>query len=559
MIREIKEILFRDIYFFSIRMKQYVALLLIMLAYYLMVSQYIESWDDVMYQFYHIEKNGYRDIVWNHPISSFIDAVNSQIIDYKLFNGRFITHTIIQLLCGTPIGKFLFPLIVTLFWGLFIVGIQYLVKIITGKNLGYTPIAILSLLLIVSPGKTFLGSVSFAVNYVLGSTSMIWCLCIILSDNLHRHINKITFSITCLFFLFSGTLHEGFSIPMAAFMTVWIILKKGKISKSLWILIACYYVGAIFEITAPANFHRLTVNETDRSLIRKVLSATSALLRSHFQVLLLIIITIWLWITRKKSPNKLTIVWPFIFIALISLLFDIVIAFMGPHQLIPICVMEIAIFSILYTQTRFYNEFKYRGIIQSVSVLVLTAFFCIILNVRVDYKRAWDKFIDETRESNSTFANAENLYQINDRYCKLLLYFSPEEEINRYITWGKTYSVALSALATNGENPYLISLVLPKSIDDLNKLIKPDCEFSDDIYSTGQFVVVRQDKNKTRNNLIYELKPTIYDLLKQKIGIDCHLTETIQLKDIDCFIDSTFMYSIIYIDPQSIQTIQLCN
>lgn len=543
---------------FGFQISGWVALMFTMFAYFLLISQFVESWDDVMYSFVHVEKSGGREIVWEQPVNSLYDAIASQCVDYRFFNGRALTHTIVQLFCGSAVGKVLFGILMSICFGFFLIGVQMLVRYTTGRSSSLLTIVTALFVLLIIPPYSFLGSISFAVNYLGASTALLWSICIILFYNKNDSNNRLVIGIKCICLFIFGAMHEGFSIPMSAFLLLWCLINRKNLDRNLLIMIICYWAGTLLVTVAPANFLRFAEVQAEHNngLFRKVLSVSSMLIRDYFQIQLLVVFLFILAFRYKKLKTLATKLLPFLTICIAAVLFDVIIAWKGDHQLTPVCVMEVVVVSILWVM---YVPAKVRHnkYLNSVWSFLLICFYAAILTTRISYKQTFNNLLTAAAQSESGIVIAKDFYEKRKTVPKILRKFSQDEDIRRFVEGGKDYRTVLSALATDGCDINKVKSILPSPIDDIMKFIRHENELKSDIYDAGNFLVVKQHSDDFKSDLFYTSVPTRYDKLKSKFNLYNENQRVSCLQKCNSFQDSCYIYSIVFLKSGDIKTLEL--
>ncbi len=232
-----------------------IALIYLCISFYIMNSSTPLRCDDLIYQYRWIGErtDGIREpIDLNHRVENFSEVFMSQINHYKVMNGRFIVHYLVQSFCGF-IGKPIFNIINTLIYLLFLIGCIRFLKI--SSSIGV--LTALSLLWLGIPIQhIFYYSISFSINYLWPSTGLIWFF--ILFDKYRQDSGINIFKIICIFFysLLFGSMHEGFSLPLSGVLFLYLLTHRKQINALILIMSIGVWLGTASIILAPGTLER---------------------------------------------------------------------------------------------------------------------------------------------------------------------------------------------------------------------------------------------------------------------------------------------------------------
>lgn len=223
--------------------------------------------DDLIYQYYWQEErlNNYGEpIDLNNTIDNIAEAFNSQINHYNVMNGRFIVHFIVQCYCGF-LGKPLFNIANTIVFFLFYIGCLRLIGFETQEKRIF---AISALWLALPIIHIFYYSISFSVNYLWASTSLIYLLIILNKSKVFVPKKETVLHLSALFLccIILSSFHEGFSIPLCGVLFIYICKKRNHTSIRLIICAAGVLIGSLFLIMAPGIIGRGSSSLASHSL-----------------------------------------------------------------------------------------------------------------------------------------------------------------------------------------------------------------------------------------------------------------------------------------------------
>lgn len=233
----------------------YIALIYLCISFYIMNSSTPLRCDDLIYQYQWIGErtDGMREpIDLGHRVENFSEAFMSQINHYKVMNGRFIVHYLVQSFCGF-IGKPIFNIINTLIYLIFLIGCIRFLKISSSTG----ALTALSLLWLGIPIQhIFYYSISFSINYLWPSSGLIWFY--ILFDKYRQNSETNIFKIIYIFFysLLLGSMHEGFSLPLSGVLFLYLLSHRKQVNTSILIMSVGVWLGTASIIFAPGTIGR---------------------------------------------------------------------------------------------------------------------------------------------------------------------------------------------------------------------------------------------------------------------------------------------------------------
>lgn len=183
------------------------------------------------------------------PINSFGDVIRSQADHYVTTNGRFVVHTFVQSFCAL-LGKTAFAIANGLAWFLLIIlALRLPTRLPSGRQSCFvaTLLWIVFLPLPMDP--------AFQINYVWAAAMLCGWLLLFFNDTSHK--NSIGFLIlTALYSVVCGSLHEGFSIPLAIGICYLLATKRSSLTRTQIVMAIAFGVGTLLVCLAPGNFYR---------------------------------------------------------------------------------------------------------------------------------------------------------------------------------------------------------------------------------------------------------------------------------------------------------------
>lgn len=425
---------------------------LVAIAYYILVSQYIRNIDDFGYAFV-ITGTDMRP-----PVLSPADAVRSQCFAYFDDNGRFLLHVVIQCLAALPTVVPFF-LLSTVAFVLLIEGVCRLAA--SGRALSTTErlTALFFLLLFnAHPGSTWFNNIAFTVNYLWPGTAVVWFVLLLRrAMRHHRPPSPVAGTLLFLFALICGSLQESFTLGVAAGLLVAVPGPVRRTTPSVRLLAVGFLVGAAILFFAPANFSR--VRETNSGFV-PLLSAV----KYYGFWLSAIGLPLLVWANRRFCPDTLRDNGLFYVAAAFNLLFTLLIACNGARQhcattlyltipalqlLFRLCASRIA---------------RHRRAVAAVLLAVMLPAYAAVYAVRAQLVRAdrelWGRFMATT----DTLVPATGYYDLQRRMLResclnrftdidyLYIHYYKLRVMNLYATRGKSWTLRHAVLPDEADS-----------------------------------------------------------------------------------------------------------
>ncbi len=277
----------------------FAVLALVAIAFYVHNVLSAEFSDDFMYKY--VLRNGLPD--YSQPIKSIPDIIKSQIDHYFTWNGRTITHIIVQLVTGL-FGKTVFNLLNTVVFCFFI----FLLKNNISNKGNYNPFAyiltVALVLLLPEPNLTFLWMTG-SINY-LWTAAITLCFIRLIETIGLRPFNKRTVSVLLLSFLM-GWGHEGITFPLAfSLIVIYLLHIKENISRVGFWMAVLFMLGACTSAFSPATAARsgVTNGVAVSALALKAFSAFVVLKKLHI-IHITIIVMVIMWFKQRALLKSL--------------------------------------------------------------------------------------------------------------------------------------------------------------------------------------------------------------------------------------------------------------
>lgn len=428
------------------------------------------------------------DAVRKH-VDSVEDAIVSQSREYFRSNGRFITHVMVQTICGTvPMSTFVIINTMVFFVFLFCM-------IHFSLRRPYRLEEMMILLggiwfLIPFKGMTFFGNVAMTVNYLWTTTFTL--LFMMLYYGLKRSGRRVSFWGLIGLFILSvivGSLQESFCIGFAgAFFFLLILGWKTKTLTRLDIVVAVgYMIGAAFCVLSPANFSRAHGDG-----IGFHFNVIYGLLASPAFDVFLITLVFYLFRRRNQFAHFVKENFIFSLAFLFNLLFALVIAYNGRHQLTCISVL-----ALILTCKIWFEEFQWSAKWKTLFAVLLTVGIIItyipIKSLRKEYNTAYEELIDKVKNSNDSIIGAKkfadltgeihNMPLVDNYYVSTFSFFGSD-------SWERGVSLML----TDGQDLFRLRHVLPENPDVIAAGCIKENEVLPELWRVGDLYVCRSDQ-----------------------------------------------------------------
>lgn len=389
------------------------------------------------------------------PISNISDIWESQIWSYKYYNGRFILHFIVQFFCGIT-GLKTFQGINSIIFLLLIVGITKILRLkYKPKNcLDIFFSLILIFLSIPVIGLTYLGNISFSINYLWTSCAVVWYLYI-----LFVRPSDVPSLLLLIFSVIVGSLQESFSIGLSCVLGLYMLTNLKKLHRIQKYLIIGFIIGSAIGVLAPSNFLRFETHRGDSSF--SIIGLFLQCIRVFLSLRMFWVMSVLLLIGIIKKKEKLQFkeyIWAF-GICIINILFAIVVAMTGKHQLVSVELFSMIItICIIYDYYNVfidkYSEYFLLGLI-AIYLLLLVPIVKYRFLINNEYKsimlQAEDVDSDVIVDKEFGLYSGTSNWFIS-KYCML----------NDYSKWNKR---GLSLYLTRGSNGHKIKSIIPEEKD----------------------------------------------------------------------------------------------
>lgn len=524
-------------------------LLFVGVAYYLLLRLYVGPVEDIVYQYV----SGENGLQYDKPVATFGDVILSQIQDYQTTNGRFLNHVVIQYLCSIPLGREIYFVLTTVAFIGLLTGILVLIRHDNKTNRADKYIVLL-LLMYLSPhqGLTIFGHVAFGVNYMWTSCVTIWFLI------LWRYIRNYSLSfygrIACaLFALMAGALHEGFSLPVSAYLFLFYCLNRKSFKGFEALFVLAYWIGTCTVVFAPANLLRLQAVESyasnaQYSWFSNALRILKNLMLGHLAVKWFTMISLLFVFCSRKAKERIMQNLPYIVVPVLVILFAMFVAYVDVHQMMPL-----VSFTVILTVSFFYSYFQRVisrlewGII-ACAIMIIIPSFINIYKSRSELVDSWDKFLQSAKIEHVDYANGEPILTYGQRMSSYFVKYTDLVYCSMHVTGNHYMENLISAVTAKGDTTK-IKCTLPDTKENIIAKCRPDNLLQEYFYQGGdRWMIVKTPNRETAEKIKieYYIEPSVFSKMvgrgRQKmvyvIDTDSH----------SFFYDGEF-YSIVYQSP----------
>lgn len=455
--------------------------------------------DDFYYAF--IMEDGFGNSITHKPIESFNDILASQTWAYHNHNGRFIVHSLVQLFCSQNLIS-TFRILNSLLFIFLLIGICKIVrKNCLNNNLDIFITGLLLFLFIPMMGTSFLGNISCAINYLWTSCAIIWFI-ILWEFCIEKEIHsKLTLLLACIYSLFCGALQESFSIGISAALLLYCIINYYKVNKQTLFICILFVLGCCFVTFAPANFSRLASDESSGfEIMNYILRLVRVALSLRVFWILNLSLIILSFIKKHEILSFIRHNFVLITATNVNILFAIIIACTGKHQLVSIELFSIILLTKLILSYWRNELFKHYYLICISCCLILTLLYIPIYFYRQQIYNAYTIALNRAKAP----YNQEIIAEEYEKLCTSSNWFI--EHYARKDNFYKYNRVGLSLYITNGKDCNHISSVLPLSRDKIKEICTETNKTAEYIYKNSKhnFHVIRLPQDVILENTIIE-------------------------------------------------------
>lgn len=247
---------------------------------------------------------GYSFNLDKERLSSIKDIINFQIVHYKMWGGRSVAHTLVQLFLMLP--KTIFNICNSIVFTILIYLTYYLSK---NKDKPIELLLIFLLIYFITPvlGQDILW-LTGSCNYLFTTTIILFFLSCYKKNDIKD--NKISILFIFIIGIISGWTNENTSFGLITILTLFLInkrIEKQTISKWQISGLIGNIIGFLILILSPGNYIRKDTYNEEIALLNKLLNnfitCTKGLYNNYLIILIIFIILISIYIYKNKKIN----------------------------------------------------------------------------------------------------------------------------------------------------------------------------------------------------------------------------------------------------------------
>lgn len=484
--------------------KEWVIYSIIFISFYLLNLFSPLAGDDYWYSV--VMSDGYYKEIAYSPINNMEDVLESQAWAYMHHNGRFVVHCVVQLFCGI-IGLRAFQFLNSLVLLLLVIGITRILRFKGNDQLLLDTFLPFILIFLAIPiiGRTYLGNISCAVNYLWTSCAVVWYLFFLFSK---RTVSRTQAVFLFLFSVLVGSLQESFSIGIACMLFIYLLVHHSNLERISKILIVGFIVGSVIVVCAPANFIRFNyTNDASLGFSSKIWQCVRVALSLRLFWLMLLMIA-WRILAKRSLKSISSEYWWAVGICVIHVIFAGVVAMTGKHQL-----TSVELFSMLVIICLLYDKYYTWISVHSEKCLfaLLSIYVILYFPVFVIRKAANEghQAFMESAQMTTTGEVIHPGYKYNlDSYDNWL--------VKRFVLLEDYYDIwiknGLSLYLTKGENLHYIASVLPDHKSAIISMCNSENNISYGVYKDEQYpfyIVTIPTSQKDELQCSVEMRPGV--------------------------------------------------
>lgn len=414
--------------------------------------------DDYYYAF--IMQDGMFGDMTYTPIKTIPDVLRSQVWAYFHHNGRFLVHSIVQLFCGI-LGMQCFAVINSIIFICLLIGFTKCVRIYRGVHKADVILNLLALFLFIPIiGVTYLGNISFAVNYLWTSCAVIWWLYMYLSCKDTSFISNILLGV---FSVLVGSMQESFSIGITGALLIFYSFNLRKLTGTRLYLVVGFILGSCIVVLAPANFARFMAEQGSSikplemclKIVRVGLS-----LRAFWMVVLFWIVMCF-YKSRSEVVDFVKSHMIEVLACFINIMFASLIAMNGKHQMVCVELFSVLILLVIIRDTPLFWKINRNGFVICL-VLIGVLAYGPIYNVRKGFYSAHQELLKAAAESVDGIVVAKEYEELCCKETSWLIERFAKQE--GYWSYNKR---GLSLLLSEGRNISHINSILPATPNEI--------------------------------------------------------------------------------------------
>ena len=452
----------------KVRKSDYIFLLIVFIAFYLLYRFSISNGDDYYFSFFTGISGGVDGKYI--PLESFADAIKSSILIFMNWSGRFIVHTLTSYFCGVT-GVGIFKVLNSIVFVLLIAGLLKLIRSEFGYN-KTDKFIIIFLLFILMPefGWIFLGHISMTLNYLWPSCAIVYFILLYNKIKENRNYNARINILLLIVGIIVGNLQESFTIGVSAALFFYYCFNFKKFRGSVAWLVFGIWIGTCIVTLAPGNFVRLS-GEVEANRFSGLIKYVSQFAHLIFDSKLLLITLVASVIFYFKDKSSFIAFIRKNYFYYLSILFNgliVTIVYTGKRQLTCIELFSmILIIKMLYSYYCKFIEKKSTVINIVISAILVLLYFPI-------YK---DREIKYIRYENLYKKDPKNGVIVDKDFIEKARYIKERKLTSNYTIYAdidiNIYSInGLSLIKSKGNDINHITTILPVSSNEIESKFK---------------------------------------------------------------------------------------
>jgi hypothetical protein len=403
----------------------------------------------------------------DHPIKSIKEALQSQMLAYMTWNGRFVIHTVVHLFCGIW-GMKLFSVLNTF---MFLVFFWFIIKLtIYGKRFaflkGFLLVPILWFFIPIL-GVTFLGNIAFSVNYLWASVAILGFL-LVFEKCTTKRVSFFKSMMLIVFGLFIGSLQESFSVGVGGSLFIYYCSHFKELKGSRLYLVLGFWLGTLIIVGAPGNFYRMEGEQAtmmDSGLKMFVLIKWSQFKNMFFGIpilnILLVVLVLMFIRNRTYALQYVKNNQIYLSAIVINLGFALVIAYKGQWQITSSVLFAIIMLVKLVFEKWEEQIHRYRVILISVAGVLMIVTYLSAWSIRRELYKEHSALVQVAKTTKNTVIWSD--YEVMGRMYQQRYRFMENYFRVVFYMGDKYHKRLLSCYLTKGKNPNLVTCVLPFS------------------------------------------------------------------------------------------------
>jgi hypothetical protein len=391
-------------------------------------------------------------------ISSLGDIFERQARDYVHYNGRVVSHSVVQFFCGIT-GKWLFDILNPLAW------VAFVFMICRHVGRGALPTVVVFVWVFVTvwfvlPDQ-FVTTLQVAgsLNYLWGGVLVLWWIGFF-ERRAGEGVNKEQPAwgrvvIYGLVSFFCGVFVEFWSIPVFPAVLVWLWVRRIRPGRGAVWSLAGFFAGMLVVVLAPANFVRLEGVAATTGLWERVQGFVFAGVFGNKTFWALGVLTVtWLFVRRRADFVRDNVLWLTAMVVYLGFCF---VAGAGwARVFFPVWVCAVILFFKLLATFRWNRIVSYA--LTAVAVAAFAVSYARELGNTISNRAVYDDLVAQLREGATVLRQRADFVRSKNTFASDVLMMEPSFWGNRAFAryWGAESVSVLPARLREGH--YILPL-----------------------------------------------------------------------------------------------------